>query len=123
MSIINDLYATLNANAGLQAIVGLGTSPQQSKIYASTADETADNPFITFLSVGGTRFHSLPGTSDMERQLIRINCNEDVYADAQTLGDAVFSALEGNGYQELRRDLYDSITKTHTVIIDWAFLA
>ncbi len=123
MSIISDLFTTLNTNAGLQAIVGLGTSPQTSKIYAGYAAGSAIKPFIMFEIITDTREHTIPGVSDMERQLIQINCYEDTYEDAQTLADAVFSALEGNGYMQNRTDLYDSGTQTYAAIIDWSFLA
>lgn len=122
MSIISDLFTTLNTNAGLQAIVGLGTSPQTSKIYAGHAADSASKPFIEFELITGTREHTIPGISDMERQLIQINCFESTYEDAQILADAVFSALEGDGHMENRTGLYDPVTQTYTAIIDWSFL-
>ena len=122
MSILTDLYATLNTNAGVRAIVGLSTSPQQSKIYLVHADDVS-KPFVTFDLLSGTRDHSLPGTSDMERQVIQINCNETTAELAEALADAVFSALEGNGYQENRSNIYFEDTQTYSAIIDWAFRA
>ena len=122
MSIITDLYATLNADAGVRAIVGQATSPQQSKIYHGHADDVA-KPFIKFDLITGTRLHTLPGTSDMERQLIQIDCNETTPGRAKTLADAVFAALEGTGYQRNRIGLYFEDTQTYSEIIDWSFLA
>ena len=123
MSITTDLYATLNADAGVRAIVGEATSPQQSRIYPNHASESASVPHIVFRLIAGTRLHTIPGVSDMERQLIQLDCNQTTHELAETLADAVFAALEGNGYQEFRTNIYFEDTQTYTAIIDWAFLA
>ena len=122
MSIITDLYATLNTDAGVRAIVGQATSPQKSKIYASHADDVS-KPFITFSLIAGIPVSTIPGTSDIERQLIQINCNETTPGLAETLADAVVAALEGNGYQENRNNIYFEDTQTYAAIVDWAFMA
>ena len=123
MSIVTDLYATLNADAGVRAIVGEATSPQQSKIYPNNAPESASVPHIVYRIIAGTRIHTLIGVGDMEHQLIQLDCNQTTAELAETLADAVFAALEGNGYQEFRTSVYFEDTQTHTAIIDWAFLA
>ena len=122
MSIITDLYATLNTDAGVRAIVGQATSPQQSKIYASHADDVS-KPFITFSLIAGIPFSTIPGISDIERQLIQINCNETTPGLDEPLADAVVAALEGNGYQENRSNIYFEDTQTYAAIVDWAFMA
>jgi len=122
VSILNDLYDTLNADAGVRAIVGQATSPQQSKIYPGHADDV-DRPFITFNLVSGTRLHTLPGVSDMERQLVQIDCYETTSNRAELLADAVFAALEGSGYLQNRTNIYFDDTQTFRAIIDWSFLA
>ena len=121
MTIVNDLYSTLNANAGVRAIVGEATSPQHSRIYPNLAPESAAKPHITFSIISGTRVDTLSGVNDQQRQLIQISCHENNYEAAQTLADAVYSALEGNGWLQLRLDLYDPTTRTHSVHIDWVF--
>ena len=124
MSIITDLYDTLNANAGVRAIVGQATSPQESRIYASHAPESATVPLITYDRISGTRIDTIPGVGDMESQLIQINCVDTTPNSAQTLADAVYSALEGNGYlRNLGGAIYDGSTKTYMVPVDWSFLA
>ena len=122
MSIITDLYTTLNDDAAVRAIVGQSTSPQQSKIYASHAADV-DKPFITFDMIAGVPFSTIPGTDDMERQLIQIDCNETTPRLAEALADAVVAALAGNGYQQNRTNLYEDDTQTYIAIIDWAFMA
>jgi len=122
MSIVTDLYSTLNADAGVRAIVGEATSPQHSKIYPNHAPESADKPFITFMIVSGSQFDTLKGVNDQERQLIQISCHDSNYEASQALADAVFNALEGDGWIELRTDLFQPDTQTHTAIIDWIFI-
>jgi len=122
MTIESDLYTTLNTNAGVRAIVGEATSPQQSRIYPSIAPESAALPRIDYLNVAGSRIHTLPGTGNMIRKRIQINCHARTYTESKTLAAAVIAALEGDGYLELEFDLYDSTTQIHTVIVDWSFL-
>ena len=63
MSIVTDLYATLNADAGVRAIVGEATSPQHSRIYPNHAPESAD---ITFQHHQGCqRSGAEPGTDQL----------------------------------------------------------
>ena len=124
MSIVTDLYTTLNSDAGVRAIVGQATSPQQSKIYPSHAPESAAVPLITYDRISGTRIDTIPGVGDMESQLIQINCVDATPELSQTLADAVYSALEGNGYQRnMGGPIYDDSTQTYMVPLDWAFLA
>jgi hypothetical protein len=123
MSIVTDLYATLNADAGVRAIVGEATSPQQSKIYPSHAPESATVPLITYDRIAGTRIDTIPGIGDMESQLIQINCVDTTPELAQDLADAVYNALEGNGYQRnMGGPIYDDSTQDYMVPLDWAFL-
>jgi hypothetical protein len=123
MSIITDLYATLNTNSGVRAIVGENTSPQQSRIYPEHAPESADVPHIVYRLIAGTEIHTIPGVGDMERQLIQLDCNQSSPELAEALADAVVAALEGNGYIELRINIYSDDTQTYAAIVDWAFLA
>ena len=123
MSIVTDLYATLNTDAGVRAIVGEATSPQQSKIYPGHAPESAAVPLITYDRISGTRIDTLIGVGDMESQLIQINCVDTTPELAQALADAVYSALEGNGYQRnMGGPIYDDSTQDYFVPLDWAFL-
>lgn len=123
MSIVTDLYATLNTDAGVRAIVGEATSPQHSRIYPNLAPESAAKPLIAFNVISGSRISTIKGVSDMERSLVQISCHENTYEGAQTLADAVYSALEGNGWLETRIDIYEGATQTHTVHLDWIFQA
>ena len=123
MSSLALLYSTLNADAGVRAIVGEATSPQHSRIYPGHAPESAEVPFITYQLVSGNRFDTLPGVGDMQRQLIQMNCVQTTPELAHALADAVYAALEGNGWQSGKIDLYQPDTDTHTVALDWIFHA
>jgi hypothetical protein len=65
----------------------------------------------------------MPGVGDAIRKRIQIDCHASTYAAAKGIAIAVIAALEGNGYQELEYDLYDSETRLHTVVVDWSFMA
>jgi hypothetical protein len=122
MSIITDLYNTLNTNAGVRAIVGINTSPQQSHIYPAHAPDSISIPYIVYEVLDGTQEDTLKGVGDMEHQVIQMECNQSTVSLAEALGDAVFSALEGNGYLDFRHgSTYRTDTKTYTVFIRWSF--
>lgn len=123
MTVTTDLYATLNANAGVQALVGTGSSPQQSRIYPIGATEDKALPLVGYSTVSEIPIDTITGVTDMKRHRIQMNCHARTHDGANALADAVFAALEGDGYQTLRLDLFEAATKTHTVIIDWSFLA
>jgi len=123
MSVITDLYSVLNTDAGVMALVGTGSSPQQSRIYPMIAPESAALPLIEYSTVSEIPISTIAGVDDMDRHRIQMSCHAATFDDAETLADAVFAALEGNGYQELRLPAYQAETKTFSVFIDWSFLA
>jgi len=116
MSIETDLYATLSGNAGVTAICS-------TRIYPNLAPESASNPLIVYSMVTGNNISTITGVGDMKRKRIQINCNADTYAVSKSLSEAVEAALEGNGYLEFLFEQFDDVTKTHTVFVDWSFLA
>ena len=123
MSIVTALYTILNTDAGVRAIVGEATSPQQSKIYPGHAPESASVPFIVYDRISGTRITTLIGVGDMENQVIQLSCFDSTPELAQTLADAVYAALEGNGNQSnMPGPFYDDSTQAYMVPLDWTFL-
>ena len=115
MTIETDLYATLAADGTVAALVS-------TRIYPHPAPPGAAKPLISYFMVSGTREHTLPGVANMKRKLMQINCHADTYSGSKTLGAAVDSALQGNGYLQNEIDLYDPDTQTFTNVIDWAFM-
>jgi hypothetical protein len=119
---MTNIYALLNPDSAIQALVGLGTSPQSSKIYPGVAAQTVDLPLIEYNMVGETKISTIAGVGDPANERVQISCHADTYDEANTLADAVFDALEGNGYQLYRSNAYQQSTKTFSVFIDWGFL-
>jgi len=115
MTIETDLYTTLSGNAGLSALVS-------TRIYPNLVPPNTANPCIDYSTVAESRVDTLAGISDMRRSMIQISCHADTYASAKGVAEAVFSALDGNGYLESAVDYYDPGTQTHTVAITWRFL-
>jgi hypothetical protein len=128
MTIADTVYSTLNNDAGVRAYVGItGTSPQHSRIYYDHAPESADRPYIVFFGVSKTNLDTLSGVGDMRRTTIQLNLIIDAETStpeiAEAFGDAVETALEGNGYLQIMQNQYDAPTKSYMRIIDWAFLS
>jgi len=116
MSIETDLYSTLSGAAGVTALVS-------TRIYPGVVPESASKPCIEYSTVIGTRDATLSGVGNPDHKMIQINCHANTYTSAKSVASAVYSALEGNGYQESEVDIYDSQTQTHTVALTWQFLA
>lgn len=119
---MKNVYALLNPVAGIQSLVGLGTSPQSSRIYPGVAPEDTALPYIEVHSVIDQPINTLAGVDDMHRERIQLSCYAATFDGAQALADAAHDALEGNGYQESRVASYGEKTKTHAVFLDWSFL-
>jgi len=119
---MTNLYELLNPVAGIQALIGTGSSPQQSRIYPVIAPESAALPLIEYSIVTDEPESTLSGVGDLHRQRIQISCHAMTYDGAQALADAVHDALEGNGYQAYRSDGYQGPTKSYTVALDWSFI-
>ena len=122
MSAQSQLYDALNAASGVRAWVGIVSSPQESRIYPEIAPEDVTLPYICFYVVSNTRLSTIGGVGDPARTQVQISCYAANYDDAQALGDAVYAALEGDGYLELRFDSFDFATRNHVVSIDWNFI-
>lgn len=127
MSVVTDMYDTLNADAGVRAYVGISSSPQESKVYAGKAPENTALPYIVFFTVNRTPFSTVPGTDDMHRYTIQIRAHSNEYDEAQAINDAVHDALEGNGYMDDRREFYETPFEgdigTYSDIMEWNFIA
>ena len=116
MTIETDLYTTLTGDAGVTALIS-------DRVYPNPAPEGAAKPLCAYQVVTGSRITTIPGTGDAIRKRIQINCHANTYSSAKAVAAAVVSALEGSGYLDLEFDLYDPTTQTHTVAIDWSFMA
>jgi len=116
MTIETDFYATLQTNAGVTAIVG-------AKLYPHVAPEGTAAPFLTYHMVVGTPFNQISKTTTLEKKRIQINCWSDSYAGAQTLAEAVKTALNSDGHLALEIENYVDEAQLYRRIIDWMFIA
>jgi len=122
VSVRTDLYSVLNNNSGVRAIVGISSSPQTSKIYADHVRAGVTVPYIVY-SVSSQPISTLDGIGNLFRQSLNIRCYADTSDKADALANAVYSALEGNGYQSDRFPFYDDDTDIYSVIMEWAQIA
>ncbi len=124
MSTATAIYTILNADAGVRAYVGIDSSPQHSRIYPGHAPEGAARPFIVIFQISGIPADTLDGVNNIHNRTWQIVPHtDDDYDQASAIADAVHDALEGNGYQEGRFDFYDEQTKSHSVNLEWVFMA
>ena len=115
-------YSLLNPVAGIQTLVGTGTSPQQSRIYPGVSPETAALPYIEYKVITDDPISTITGTGDAHHKSFQFSCYALTYDGVQALADAIHAALEGNGHQEYRSDSYEQPVKGHTVFINWSFI-
>lgn len=116
MSIETTLYSTLTNDATVASLVS-------NRVYPNPAPEGAIKPMVSYSVIAGSRITTIPGTGDAVRKRIQINCNANTYSSAKSVAAAVIDALEGNGYLEQEFDIYDAVTQTHTVAVDWVFMS
>lgn len=119
MSIQEDLYALLIADAGVTAIVGDGNSPVTYAVYNSVAEDPPDR-FIVYQHISGVNQNQLNGAKLATNHRIQIRCYGVKPGDARTLADAVETALTGTGYIVLRLDdQQDEVTRHYFTQLDW----
>ena len=115
MSIETDLFATLDADVGLTALVG-------SRIYPLVAKNDATVPLVIISMVNGGKLATIKGQGDTDQKEMQISCYGSTYAQSKSVAEAVISALDGNGHLSNQHDMYDQQTKTKFVIIEWSFI-
>jgi len=117
-----NVYALLNPVPAIQALVGTGASPQQSRIYPGVAPESAHLPLIELHTITDEPMRTLDGIDNSHSSSVQISCHAITHDGAKALADAVHDALEGTGYQAYRTEGYEESTKTHSVFLDWSFI-
>ena len=117
-----NVYAILNPVAAIQALVGTGASPQQSRIYPGIAPESAALPLVELHVITDEPMRTLDGVGNSHNNTVQISCHALTFDGAKALADAIHDALEGTGYQAYRTEGYEDSTKTHSVFLDWSFI-
>jgi hypothetical protein len=121
---MKNVYALLNPVPGIQSLLGTGSSPQQSRIYPGVAPESAALPLVECHMTTDEPLSTLGGVDDAHRESWQFSIHSLTFTQANAIADAIHDALEGNGYQTSRSGgNYDSSTKTHSVFLDWSFIA
>ena len=88
MAIQDGIYAFLIADAGVSAIVG-------TRVYPILMPQNPTFELITYQKISGVRGKQLSGTTGYARPVIQIDCWAESFLTAQTLADAVRSAVDG----------------------------
>lgn len=114
MTIETDFYAALSADPGVTALVG-------DDVYNLRVPEETTTPFVWFQTVAGTAYNVLNGAPSIERKLIQVNCIGRTPDQAQSVAEAVKTALQGyTGYMNTESHDYTEETQEHRVRLDWA---
>jgi hypothetical protein len=92
MSFETDLFALLNANAGVTALVGAGAA---ARIYPVLAPTDVARPFVTWQRIASepSDYAGRPGG---ERISVQLDCWADTFDDVKALADAVRIAIEAS---------------------------
>jgi len=83
------IYTVLTTSTGISALVG-------SRIYPIVLPQNPTYPAITYQRVGGRRFNSLNGYSELENPIIQIDVWGGTHAAVIDLGDRIITALHGS---------------------------
>ena len=101
MSAESDLYAALSGAAAVTAIVGSGSS---ARIYPDVVPHDRQIPSIAYARVGTEFVGTIhTGAPAAQRAQIEIACMSTKRADAETLADAVLTAVGLAGFYPLDR--------------------
>ena len=126
------IYSILKADSTVTGIVGL-------RIYPNVVPQTARDrnkglATIVFEKVSNPQIHNMGNDNTPERPLYTVHCLALTYNDAETLRDAVISAMNNyNGdiggatiqwiFMENNWDNYIAATETHDLMVDFTIWA
>jgi len=116
MSIESTLFAALNNDATLTALVG-------SRIYPQVAPDNAAVPYMTYQLIATEAHNKLSAAPGSERKLLQVNCISNSYAEAKSMAEASKAAINGTvGYLNGEGDDYFNQTQNHRVRLDFALI-
>ena len=122
------VYSILKADTAITAITGLRIYPN---VIPQTARERSEGlPVIVFEKISNNQDHNMGNDNTPEHPLYTIHCLALTYFDAETLRDAVISAMNNyNGdiggatiqwiFMENNWDNYIAATDTHDLMVDF----
>ena len=111
MSTETVLFALLAADAGIGALVA-------DRIYPEVAPQDVDRPLIVYQRESTQPLYTIHGTLALQSVYVVISCYASSRAEAETIGDAVITALSGSAFEALdRTGGYDPDLLVHSVTI------
>lgn len=129
MSINSTLYSIVSTNAGVLALIGVGSPPVVNFFPAGNIPQGLAMPVATYQSIGGTPanvFERAPA----DNQRIQIDCWSMDFDNAEAIADAIRAALEdpsvtttyglGAKLVSFNGNDYDSDTKRYRSSSDWS---
>lgn len=111
MSAETVLFALLAADAGVGALVA-------DRIYPEVAPDDVDRPLVVYRRESTQPIYTIHGTLAMQSAFLVITCYAATRAEAESIGDAVTTALAGSAIEFLdRTGGYDPDLLVHGVTI------
>jgi len=123
MGIGKSLYAYLITVTAITDLVN-------QRIYPVILPQNSPMPAITYQQLVEIQTHTMGSDSGPGRDIYDIHCWADKYDDVQSLADAASTALKDKTgtmgshtlqriLQEDRADIYDSITETYHIVLEY----
>jgi len=116
MSIETTLYATINDDAAVTALVA-------DRIYPMIAPDGAATPYVTYQVIATEAHNIINGAPGTERKVIQVNCISNTYANAKAIAEAVKAAINSSiGYLNGGGDDYFTQTEKYRFRLDFALI-
>jgi hypothetical protein len=114
MSFETDLFALLNANAGVTALIGAGTA---ARVYPLLAPTDVDAPFVTWQRLASEPT-DLIGRGNTLQISVQVDCWAKTFDEALALSEAVRAAVEGSqgairGAMETDTDFFEDASRLY----------
>lgn len=90
MSIDSDIFAALQASAGLTALIGTGTD---CRAYPDEAPQDCAYPLVTFFRIAGVEEFHLGGSTNLLNARYQFSCWGQTFDSADATAQAVRTAL------------------------------
>lgn len=101
-SIYNKLFSVLSGDSGVSALVS-------TRIYPSIREQETELPAITY-SVSSSPIDCKDGSSQLDVQNVQINCFATTVLGADTLREAVRTALDGYSDADIQTSKFEAST-------------
>ena len=89
------LVAHLRADAGIQALVGNGDSPETYRIFQELLPQEVTYPVLSYQRISSPHEATLDGRSTFTPARIQVDCHAETPSAASGLAAAVNTALNG----------------------------